>query len=131
VTISTCEYRINEFAFVAISNCTAFNISAERGWNDFNFSINRGLVSEGSAAFNFWAKEYDSSVFDYPVLWVMMVVMLVCFLVGSRIGIFFIFGGIAGVVVGLQLVAFSVWLGVTFSICVLLASLMMLFMDSK
>ena len=112
VVVSSCSYEINDFASVSITNCSDFTVSAERGWNSMNFTINAGLLNQGSSLLNFWAKEYDSTVFDYPVLWIMVLVMLFGFALGTRFGVFYLVGGMAGIIVGFQLIAFSVMLGI-------------------
>lgn len=116
VAVNNCGYSINNFAFVTVSNCSSFTVLAERGWNKLNFTVNKGLANQNSQLINFWAKDYDASIFQFPVLWAMLLVMVFALVMGTKYGIFYLVGGLAGVIVGFQLIAFSMMLGVIFSI---------------
>ncbi len=115
VTITSCTYSINDFTAQTISNCSAFNFTAERGWNRM-YILGQTAVGSVNVTVNFWAKDQDASIFMFPVLWAMLLVMFAGFAFGRRHGIFYVIGGIAGSVVGYQLIAFSVVLGIVFAV---------------
>lgn len=112
VSVTSCSYSINDFATQEISNCSDFTIEAERGWNRFNFTVNQGLATESSVQLNFWAKDYDASVFDFPVILFSILILIGLIMLSAyvKIGLFKVLVGLTIFLIGLQMIALLWWI---------------------
>lgn len=132
VNITSCSFAINDFVAQSLTSaqCSNFNFTAERGWNTMLVMANTDVGSV-NVTINFWAKDQDASIFMFPVLWSMLLVMGFSFLMGSVYNVFYVIGGIAGLVVGFQLIAFSVTLGIIFAVLSPLVSIGLFFKGTQ
>lgn len=126
ISITSCSYFINDFAPYVVSNCSDFNITAERGWNVLVVNVTGNGVSTGVVR-SFFAKDMDAGIWDYPVIWFLIAV---CVLVGlfaahSGLGIFYVVSGLLVFILGLNLFIFSKWVGGIVCVVGLLGGLLM------
>jgi len=129
INITACWYRINHFNTVSIPNCSNFNVSLELGWNRINFTAYAG-ADNTSLSFDVWAKKYDSDSFaDYAIIVVSMLIAIALFVIGGflRSRLFFFLAGVGGLVIGYELLAFSMVSGLFVVFCSGLFSLAVMF----
>lgn len=130
---TACLYSINDFANTTIGNCSNFSIASEMGWNRLNLCASNGTVWNCSAH-NFWAKTLSGgSSSDYAVMIITLAVGVLLFLLGGflKARIFMFLAGTAGIILGYEMVAFSMFAGFSVLVCSALFSLAVMFNGGK
>ena len=126
---ASCYYSINDFANTTISNCSNFSINSELGWNRINMCVSNG-TSGNCTSLNFWAKKLSGGTSsDYAVMIVTLIISIMLFLLGGFLAarIFWFLAGVGGLVLGYEMIAFSMFAGVSVVICSALFSLAIMF----
>jgi hypothetical protein len=124
INLSGAWYRINDYDLHTISNISGcYNMTLERGWNRIE------LITEGNGFnvtdnFHVWAKKMDSTVFDYPVIWFMIIISTTVMIIGVVLNVPLL-GSVGGLLIGLvgyELLNISMYFGgLTIIIGILLA----------
>lgn len=119
-TATDCLYAINDFANVSIENCSDPVINAELGWNRMSLCGSNGTAWNCTGV-NFWAKKAsdDSSFADYSVIifLILMIVGLLCAASWLDTRLLAFVAGFGGVLLGYELLAFSMPAGLVVVVC--------------
>jgi len=126
ISITNCWYHTNKYSWEEISNCSLFNITLQKGWNDLSIVVDDGFNT--SSSFSVWATDPDSNVFDYVLLWVYFIALALFYSLAvlTGMGVFYAFGGFMGILIGFELVALSPWIGLVVGVAILIGSLTLL-----
>lgn len=126
IILTNCWYYTNKYSWESISNCSLFNVTFQKGWNDLSIVVNDGFNTTSS--FNIWATDPSSNVFDYVLLWVYFLSLSLFYVLAviTGLGVFYAFGGFMGLLIGYELVALSPWVGLAVGAAILIGSLTLL-----
>lgn len=112
LSITSSWYGINDFGVYAENNASCYNMSLELGWNRVNVTIySNGLNT--STIYDVWAKKMDSSIFDYPYMWILLIIILgLCIMCWYFSSLLLIPAGLLSFFLGYEVLMFSLLAGV-------------------